>query len=64
MKALISPIEPRETGYRVAQVEYEAFPVALPLFWVDCSDEVQTDRFWFDPSDETIKPFPQDITEA
>lgn len=64
MKALISPIEPRQTGYRVAQVEHEEFPVALPLFWVDCDDNVMTDVFWFDPSDNTIKPTPQNITEV
>jgi len=64
MKALISPNEPRETGYRVAQVEDDnlQFDVADPLFWVSCSNEILADQFWYDPSDETIKPFPQDIT--
>ena len=64
MKALISPNEPRETGYRVAQVVDDnlQFDVADPLFWVSCNDEVMADQFWYDPSDETIKPFPQDIT--
>ena len=64
MKALISPNEPRETGYRVAQVEDDnlQFDVADPLFWVSCNDEVMADQFWYDPTDETIKPFPQDIT--
>jgi len=58
MKALISPIEPRETGYRVAQVEAEEFGVASPLFWVDCADSVVADQFWYDPVDQTIKSFP------
>jgi hypothetical protein len=64
MKALISPNEPRETGYRVAQVVDDnlQFDVADPLFWVGCSNEILADQFWYDPSDETIKPFPQDIT--
>jgi hypothetical protein len=64
MKALISPNEPRETGYRVAQVEDDnlQFDVANPLFWVSCSNEILADQFWYDPSDETIKPFPQNIT--
>jgi hypothetical protein len=62
MKALISPIEPREIGYRVAQVETIEFGVALPLFWVDCSDEIIADQFWYDPNDETIKPVSQNIT--
>lgn len=58
MKALISTIEPRETGYRVAQVEQDAniFDVAEGLFWVDCVDDVVADLFWFDPKDSTIKP--------
>lgn len=60
MKALISTIEPRETGYRVAQVEADAnvFVVSDDLFWVDCADDVVADQFWYDPSDETIKPNP------
>ena len=64
MKALISPNEPRETGYRVAQVEDDnlQFDVADPLFWVSCNDEVMADQFWYDPTDETIKPFPKNIT--
>ncbi len=59
MKALISPIEPRETGYRVAQVEVNQFDVAPPLFWVNCSNDTKADQFWYDPADQTIKPIPQ-----
>ena len=60
MKALISTTEPRETGYRVAQVEPNAniFPVAEGLFWVDCLKDVVADQFWYDPTDSTIKPIP------
>jgi len=59
MKALISPNEPRETGYRVAQVEQQEFEVAEPLFWVTCANDVFADQFWYDPSDQTIKPIPK-----
>jgi hypothetical protein len=59
MKALISPIEPRETGYRVAQVEEQEFGVAEPLFWVECANNVVADQFWYDPSDQTIKSIPE-----
>lgn len=61
MKALISPNETRETGYRVAQVEPDAqiFEVAQPLFWVSCADDVVADQFWYDPETQTIKPMPQ-----
>jgi hypothetical protein len=60
MKALISSIEPVQSGYRVAQVEQDAnvFPVAEGLFWVSCADDVVADQFWYDPADELIKPIP------
>ena len=61
MKALISSIEPRETGYRVAQVEEDdnIFPVAEPvMFWVNCTDNIIADKFWYDPLNESIKPIP------
>jgi len=64
MKALISPMEPRETGYRVAEVSQTAFEVAEPLFWVTCADNVVADQFWYDPSDQQIKPFPESTPEA
>lgn len=66
MKALISTIEPRETGYRVAQVEPddEIFPVAFGLFWTDCADNVVADQFWYDPQDNQIKPIPVSPTQA
>ena len=67
--ALISPNEPRETGYRVAGVQDDAFEIASPLFWVDCADDVVQDLYWFDPSDNTIKllePLPEEqvLTDA
>lgn len=65
MKALISSIEPRETGYRVAQVEQDEniFAVAESLFWVDCGDSVEQDKFWYDPADQTLKliPIPEPV---
>ena len=60
MKALISSIETRETGYRVAQVEQDEniFPVAEPdMFWVSCADNVVADQFWYNPVDQTINEF-------
>lgn len=63
MKALISTIEPRLTGYRVAQVEPDdqTFSVASDFFWTPCDDGVVQDQFWYDPADQTIKPIP--VTE-
>jgi len=56
MKALISPVETVQTGYRVAQVESQEFEVASPLFWVTCEGNIVADQFWYDPADQTIKP--------
>jgi len=65
MKALISTIEFCESGYRVAQVEQDAnvFPVAEGLFWVDCSDDVAADQFWYDPTEQKINPIPKPSIE-
>jgi hypothetical protein len=65
-KALISTIEPRELGYRVAQVEDAAniFGVADALFWIDCADDVVADQFWYDPSDQLIKANPVVVVET
>lgn len=66
MKALISTIEPRETGYRVAGVaiQGQTFPVSPELFWIPCADDVVQDKFWYDPSDQQIKPIPQPVEES
>ena len=57
--AIVVPIQPVELGYRIAQVNDQPFEVALPLFWVQCDDEVVADMFWYDPSDQMIKVIPQ-----
>jgi hypothetical protein len=60
MKALISTTEPRESGYRVAQVEADEniFPVSPELFWTDCPDDLKADQKWYDPTDQQFKDFP------
>lgn len=64
-EALISPVEPRMTGYRVAQVVelHQTFEVGNPLFWVECEDYVEQDMYWYDPMDNTIKPMYDPIPE-
>lgn len=59
MKALVSKIEPRNTGYRVAQVEHDknVFPVAANLEWINCPDNVIADQFWYDPADGSFKEY-------
>lgn len=44
MKALISPAE----NNRIAEVAEVDFPIALPLFWVDCADDVTTEWSYVD----------------
>jgi hypothetical protein len=50
MMALISTIEPRETGFRVAEVVSAGniFPVAPAFKWHPCPDYVIVDQYWFD----------------
>lgn len=61
MIALISKIEPREQGYRVAEVVQDgmSFLVSTDLFWQPCSTEVVADHYWFDPSDNSFKEIQQ-----
>lgn len=60
MKALIATNEPRETGYRVAQVEpQETFHADMPLFWTDCPDYIVADRYWYNPVDQQFVKFPE-----
>lgn len=51
--ALISPEESVYSydgellGQRIAEVEQQPFEVALPLYWIECSDEVTADDWYF-----------------
>jgi hypothetical protein len=60
-KALISTVEPRESGYRVAQVvETSAtFKVAPALYWVDCNDNIIADKFWYNQSNGLFVAIPE-----
>jgi hypothetical protein len=62
--ALISSIEPRENGYRVAQIidAADRFPVGEPNhFWVECPDDVVADAYWYDPTSQSfaVVPIPE-----
>jgi hypothetical protein len=64
MKALISPNElvylpDGVIGQRVAEVkpDDQIFPVAEPLFWMDCADNVVADKFYYNGSE--ILPIPE-----
>lgn len=65
MKALISPNEvvtayDGTTGTRVAQVEDDAniFPVATPLYWLDCAENVNSIDWWFNNGQLDLIPVP------
>jgi hypothetical protein len=64
MKALIASNEKvylldNSVGERVAQVEPDdkIFPVANPLFWMDCADNVVADQFYYNGTE--ILPIPE-----
>lgn len=63
-KALISPNEKVfntdgvEIGERVADTATQEFPIAPPLFWVDCADDVEADVYYYDTSTQEIKLTP------
>lgn len=56
---LVCKNEPREQGYRCADVvnsiPYEPAPDHM---WVECTDDFIADSKWFDPIDNTFKDFP------
>lgn len=62
MKALISPNENAVSydgtvlGQRVAQVEEDSFPIAPPLFWVDCPIDCKADAWYY--LDGQLAPIP------
>ena len=66
MQALISPNEPVynyatppvQIGERIAQVSTETFPVAEPLYWVECADDVDPTTYYWNGSTCVAKPTP------
>ena len=56
---LVCKNEPREQGYRCADVvDAIPFEPAPDHMWVECSDDLIADAKWFDPVDNTFKDFP------
>ena len=52
----IPVIEIYPDSARVAEVTTTEFEVALPLFWVDCADNVVADEFWYSMATQQISP--------
>ena len=67
-KALISPEEPVydysnppvQIGVRIAEVLDETFPVAEPLYWIDCDDFVNANTYYYNGSNCVLKPIQPD----
>ena len=70
MQALISPNEivysydGTSLGERVAEVSSNSFPVAPPLFWVECDSSVVASQVYYDSNENIIKPIPIDEAAA
>lgn len=62
--ALVSPNEVAYSydgtplGARIAEVTTQSFDVASPLFWVECSDDVISDQFYWNGNDCIAIPQP------
>jgi hypothetical protein len=68
MKALISPIEQvtdylGNSGCRIVQVEQFAFPVADPLYWIDCPDDLIANEWYWIENGLRLIPQPPPIEE-
>lgn len=54
-------------GERIAEVELQTFEVALPLYWIECADEVNAQDWYFQTETATcqLKPTePQVLQDA
>ena len=68
--ALISPNElvydqnNNLIGERIAEVATITFPVAEPLYWVSCADEVNANDWYWNTTDNTceLRPIPPELT--
>lgn len=66
MKALISPNELSYSfdgivlGQRIAEVAINDFPVAHPLFWVDCPNNCVADDWYYLDGNLYLKPISPD----
>lgn len=66
MYALISPLEDRASGFRLAQIEPEPFVIAEPFFWVECDESVTVETHFYDPAAKAVLaiPVPAGPTQA
>jgi hypothetical protein len=50
-------------GERIAEVSQTPFPVALPLYWVECANEVNAENWYFQTETNScqLKPLPPEM---
>lgn len=48
-----------QNSARVCEVSATEFPIAPPLAWVPCADNVVADQFYYDTSTQQINPVPE-----
>lgn len=48
-------------GKRVCEVAQNEFPVALPLFWIDCNLDIVADMYYYDETSQSILIKPNDV---
>ena len=48
-------------GKRVCEVVENDFPVALPLFWLDCNSDVTAENHYYDEATQSILIKPNDV---
>lgn len=59
---------PVPNGQRVAEVSAAPFPVAQPLYWLDCPDDIVADINYYDTVSQTfplmLEPAPYPVTDV
>lgn len=48
-----------ENSCRICEVLNETFDVCLPLFWIECNDDVLADQYYYNLTDKEIYPIPR-----
>lgn len=66
-KALISPLEVVYNldniaiGVRIAEVRDDLFPVADPLYWIDCDDIIDANQYYYNEQTEIFDLIPRNV---
>jgi hypothetical protein len=50
---------PIDNSCKIVQVQDQDFEVALPLFWVNCNNDINPTLYYFNLTDNEIYPLPE-----